>query len=217
MTQTTEIIHRNLFYELRNEHFNENLSLEPMSKWKEKKKALLKDKIAAEVQYDENQYYTLSNTLLEKRRQRIFEDERHSIDTSIESLRLLNIIIFNIWHIQQSGLSFTGIIAIGKYLRQKGDKVDYVKLDNWLSKLHVRNYASLLSSILHEVFGFDKSELPFLYKVYNNNFGRLAEQLGKESDNESLKLSLSSIMMSPLGAIGQLQQRTRKMLDNIEE
>lgn len=117
---------------------------------------------------DEQEWFTnphLSNPTLNKRLKKIRHDERHAIDTSMETLQLLDIIIFNVNHILAKGISVRGIIELGSYLRTRGDKVDFVKLETWLSKLHLQRMAQLQGSILIVVFNFEQDEIPFVENV----------------------------------------------------
>lgn len=107
----------------------------------------------------------LSNPFLNNRLKRIHQAERHAIDTNIETLKLLDVIVANINHIMSRGLSLQGILEIGRYLRTKGQHIDFVKLDTWLQRLHIARMASLLGSILVEVFEFDADEVPFIRKM----------------------------------------------------
>ena len=108
---------------------------------------------------------SLSNTLLDNRLKRIFDDERHAIDTNIESLRLLTILIDNVQTILNDGMSLGGILSLGKFLRIRGGKVDFVKIDNWLQRLHMRRMAQLQGSILIKVFNFEQDEIPFVTNI----------------------------------------------------
>lgn len=117
---------------------------------------------------DEQEWVTnphLSNPTLNKRLKKIKHDERHAIDTSMETLQLLDIIIFNVNHILAKGISVRGIIELGSYLRTRGDKVDFVKLETWLAKLHLQRMAQLQGSILIVVFNFEQDEIPFVENV----------------------------------------------------
>lgn len=107
----------------------------------------------------------LSNRFLNKRLKKIQDNERHQIDASMNTLELLNIIVRNIEMMLNKGISLKGIAELGSYLRTKGDKVDFVKLDNWLSHLHIERMAQLEGSILIEVFEFEVAEVPFVQKV----------------------------------------------------
>ena len=107
----------------------------------------------------------LSNSFLDNRLKRIFNDERHAIDTNIESLRLLRILVDNVQTILNNGMSLGGILSLGKFLRTRGGKVDFVKIDNWLEKLHMRRMAQLQGSILIKVFNFEQDEVPFVTNI----------------------------------------------------
>ena len=106
--------------------------------------------------------FELSNFFLNRRLKKMMSTERHSIDCSGETMQLLNIIIYNVNHILSSGINLHGIIELGRFLRTKGDRVDFVKLDNWLAKLGMQRMAQLEGSILMAVFNFEQSELPFV-------------------------------------------------------
>ena len=87
------------------------------------------------------------------------------MDASMTTLELLNIIVRNISHILNQGISLSGISQLGSFLRTKGDKVDFVKLEGWLKRLHIQRMAQLEGSILIAVFEFDQDEIPFVAQV----------------------------------------------------
>lgn len=108
---------------------------------------------------------SMSNRLLNRRFRKIVDRERHNIDTSVESLGLLQILVFNVDSMLNRGMSLDGIIRLGQYLRsQAGAKLDDVKIDAWLASLHLVRMAELQGNILVEVFGFDPEEIPFVHK-----------------------------------------------------
>lgn len=107
----------------------------------------------------------LTNPLLNKRFFKIHEQEVHEIDTSLETLQLLDIIVYNVRLILKQGISVYGILLLGAYLRNKGNKVDFIKLRTWLSHLHLEHIAQLEGSILISVFKFKQDEIPFVKKV----------------------------------------------------
>lgn len=114
------------FVKLRSDHFHTKEEMEPMTTFKQKKIAQmmknLSDVPAGEVR--------MNNGFLNRRLASIQENERHAIDTSIETIYLLRIIVSNINGILANGINLGGIIEMGNYLRTKGDKVDFVKLEN---------------------------------------------------------------------------------------
>lgn len=107
----------------------------------------------------------LSNYYLNFRLSRIENAERHAIDTNVDALNVLKIIVGNVSSMLNHGTMLSGIIELGSYLRNKGDKVDFVKLDTWLGKLQLRRMAQLQGSMLMSVFNFEQDELPFVRHV----------------------------------------------------
>ena len=106
----------------------------------------------------------LSNKWLNKRYHKIIYNEMHSIDTSTETLRMLQLIVFNTNAMLNRGINLDAIIRLGQFLRNKGDKVDFLKLEKWLSALHLQRMAQLQGSILIAVFGFERDEIDFVKK-----------------------------------------------------
>lgn len=107
----------------------------------------------------------LSNHYLNFRLSRIENAERHALDTNVDALNVLKIIVGNVSSMLNHGTMLSGIIELGSYLRNKGDKVDFVKLDTWLGKLQLRRMAQLQGSMLMSVFNFEQDELPFVRHV----------------------------------------------------
>lgn len=102
---------------------------------------------------------------LNKRLIKIQQDEPHAIDTSMETIYLLRLIVSNVNAMYSGGISLRGIIQLGQYLRTRGDKVDFVKLDTWLTKLHIKRMAQLEGSVLIQFFNFEQDEIPFVKMV----------------------------------------------------
>ena len=107
----------------------------------------------------------LSNHYLNFRLSRIENAERHAIDTNVDALNVRKIIVGYVSSMLNHGTMLSGIIELGSYLRNKGDKVDFVKLDTWLGKLQLRRMAQLQGSMLMSVFNFEQDELPFVRHV----------------------------------------------------
>lgn len=107
----------------------------------------------------------LSNTILNRRLRKIEQRERHAIDTNMAALDVLHIIVDTTASMLNRGTMLAGIIQLGSYLRTRGDQVDFVKLDRWLSKLFLRRMAQLQGSMLMAEFHFQKEELPFVNHI----------------------------------------------------
>lgn len=130
---------------------------------------------------------TFSSRYLRHRYNRIIDNEKHSIDTANEALELLQLIIYNQHAMLNRGMSMRGIIRLGQYLRTQGQRVDFVKLDDWLKALRLQAMAQLEGSVLMEVFGFEQDEIPFVGEL-DSNARRLAliavSQLARDTAKE---------------------------------
>ena len=186
------IITRNFFRLLRSGALNEYEPMEPMSafKWRRLDQMVHAQHVERAAlkgiknhQFDEmmnipedlanqtpdnsahQEEQRLSNHYLNFRLSRIENAERHAIDTNVDALNVLKIIVGNVSSMLNHGTMLSGIIELGSYLRNKGDKVDFVKLDTWLGKLQLRRMAQLQGSMLMSVFNFEQDELPFVRHV----------------------------------------------------
>ncbi len=184
-----DIITRNFFRILRSGALNEYEALEPMSvfKWDKLNRMVHAQRVEAAAMKGlrNNQFHQqaplpahlmtgetsetpvthearLSNGLLNRRLKTIESNERHAIDTNVAALDVLHIIVANVSAMLNRGMMLKGIIQLGAYLRTKGDRVDFVKLDGWLRRLHLRRMAQLQGCMLMDVFGFEQNELPFV-------------------------------------------------------
>ena len=127
----------------------------------------------------------MSNFLLNRRLNKIRDNEVHAIDTSVETLTALNIIVYNTYLLLNSGLSINAILCLGKYMRTRGDKVDFVKLSTWLASLHIQRMAQLEGSILVKFFGFEQDELPFMRKNEGKATDIMRRTLSKKSASDA--------------------------------
>ena len=202
---------------MRTDAFNTVEAQEPMSPYKQRQMQQLLQKANDVTPYDPNDTYQFISDIQEKRRYRIFTEERHAIDTSTETLCLLNIIIYNINHLEEQGISLPGVITIGKYLRERGDKVDYVKLDTWITKLHIKSMLSFFTSILIDIFHFEKNEIPYAYNMRKDTEKQICNFLLHGQGTGTINKTRTLFRYSPLAALGYWTQRTRTALDRIEE
>lgn len=219
MTQTSTVIFHNLFSRISAEAFNTAADEREMSPWKWRQlDKYMEIAMQNPTPYSRTETYHLLNPLQEKRRQRIYDEERHSIDTSIETLSLLNLIIYNINSINVSGINVDGVIHLGRYLREEGHKVDYVKLDSWIKQLFIRRMSSLVSSVLLYVFNFEIDELPFLYHKYPEAKEMLCKQIAQAARSGVQQHNrMANLRYSPLGSAAMAWQKLRTTLSNIEE
>ena len=182
----------------------------------------------------------LSSRLLNHRLKGIIHNELHSIDTSIEALDILKLIVSNSQSMLTRGMDLDGIIPLGQSLRTRGDKVDFVKLDAWLSSLMLHPMAELQGNILISVFGFDEDELPFVTKYDQKAYKltlRSVSDLAKDTAQEwhfkqnsagfvrnngavlrrNLRRSLRYVGYAPLETVSNFANNFVRSLSEIEE
>lgn len=217
MTPTKEIIFQNILIKIRNSNFNSKEDSLPMSPWKWRYMDDLLLKIDGMTQYNNKEIYQFVSKIQEKRRVSIYENERHSIDTSIETLHLLNLIVFNIRQVETNEISIPGIIALGKYLREKGQHVDFVKLEDWIRILNIKKLTSLLASFLVHAFNFEKNEVPFLYSEHKNANELLFNTLFIVDKKGGTSHPMRLFRYSKYGYLAYLRTKTKTLLESIEE
>ena len=102
---TLDFLQRNLFKKLRAEHFDTKEQLDPMTTFKKQKIAQmmknLSDIPSGEV--------AMHSGFLNKRLIKIQQDEPHAIDTSMETIYLLRLIVSNVNAMYSGGISLRGI------------------------------------------------------------------------------------------------------------
>ena len=217
MTPTKEIIFQNILIKIRNSNFNSKEDSLPMSPWKWRYMDDLLLKIDGMTQYNNKEIYQFVSKIQEKRRLSIYENERHSIDTSIETLHLLNLIVFNIRQVETNEISIPGIIALGKYLREKGQHVDFVKLEDWIRILNIKKLTSLLASFLVQAFNFEKNEVPFLYSEHKSANELLFNTLFIVDKKGGTSHPMRLFRYSKYGYLAYLRTKTKTLLESIEE
>ena len=261
------VITRNFFRLLRSGALNEYEPLEPMSafKWRRLDQMVhaqhvespalkgvrnhrfdemmnIPDELAGQdlPDHETREAPRLSNPLLNYRLRKIETNERHAIDTNVDALNVLKIIVANVSSMLNHGSMLSGIIDLGSYLRNKGDHVDFVKLDTWLGKLQLRRMAQLQGSMLMTVFNFEQDELPFVrhvesaaYKLVLRSVTHSASDTAEEwhfrqlssgfvQNNSSLlrrnlRRSLRYITYAPLETVSNFFHNFVRSLQEIEE
>lgn len=185
-----DFLQRNLFTKLRSENFGTQEELEAMTTFKKKKIAQMMKNLnnvpSGEV--------LMHNSFLNRRLTKIQKEEPHVIDTSMETVYLLRLIVSNANAMLSGGISIRGIIQLGQYLRTRGDKVDFVKLDKWLTKLHLQRMAQLEGSVLITFFNFEQDEIPFVKLVERGAYKLTLRSLYYNiKDMEDIKFQQSQV------------------------
>lgn len=228
-------LQRNLFIKLRSENFGTDEELEPMTTFKMQKIAQMMKNLS-DIPEGE---VRMNNSFLNRRLTKIQDDERHAIDTSIETVYLLRIIVGNVNSILKNGINLKGIIQLGNYLRTKGDKVDFVKLEKWLTRLRIQRIAQLEGSVLITFFDFEQDEIPFVHHIergaykltlrslYYNIMDQQAIQFEQTSSGfvrttggtmrKNLRRSMRYLQYAPIETMSNFMNNFFRSLSEIEE
>ena len=205
------VLTRNYFRMLRNGAFGEKEPMEPMSryKWDSLYRRAGREEVIMYIKEDAPHTSINFEDHKQGRKFRsIAKAEYHAIDTSLDTLDMLNIMLYNIDQTISGHTSLHGIIEMGRFLRKKGDKVDFVKLESWFHKLGVSRMAQLHGSVLISLFGFHIDELPFM-----TSERALAERLGEQDK----RLTLAYLTRYPLSTAHSMLRRLHNTITQIEE
>lgn len=116
------------------------------------------------TEFSRNSASKFANFHLNRKLKGLVYNEIHSIDTSTATLTFLFLVIDNINGVIYGGINFRLMISLGLYLRTYGDKIDFVKADQWLRQLGICRPANLIGCYLTNVFGFSENEVHLVSK-----------------------------------------------------
>lgn len=187
----------------------------------------------------ENASPHLSNFLLNKWLDKIRDNEIHAIDTSTETLHLLDLVVANSHYILSFGISLRLLLQLGVYLRTQGQKVDFVKFDRWLQKLHLQRMAQFEGNLIVTLFEFEQDEIPFIQssdpnaevyvdKLLNGVFTSTTEALFKQGKSGLIQSNTMATLRTifrcirfftyyPIESLSNMIERFVANLSEIEE
>lgn len=149
--------------------------------------------------------------------ERICDEEMRDKEGSLETLRLLQLIVSISHDVVVSSLPLHGIITLGRFLRNDGDKVDYVKLESWIKRLGIVMQAALQAGMLIEVFGFEKEEFPYVRRLYTNSRKHYYHLLHNAIDNRTSFSNVSRMNIALSETISHHLSIFTDKVTNIEE
>ena len=115
----------------------------------------------------------LTNPLLNKKLQAILDDEQSDVRTR----QLLLTIIRVMRHILNEGVPIRQLVELSICLRTEGHHADFTTLEKWLKTLQLQQVAKLESSLIIELFGFEKEEIAFSGGKRDKNVERMVQEL----------------------------------------
>lgn len=117
---------------------------------------------------------TLNNRLTNSTLQNIIDQERleggtayvticnQRMETTNATLTMLVALLNIVRKSLDEGLRLWQIVDLGVLLRQQGDRVDFVKLQEWIERLHFTRMSQLVATALTGLLGFSNDEVPFV-------------------------------------------------------
>ena len=139
----------------------------------------------------------LTNIMLNKSLQSIVNSEIRCCDSTyvnidgvkVETLpptrNLLYALVRIAKYILNDGVSLKQVIELGVILRKIGDKVDFVKLQQWIDKLHLGEMAHLEGALLTGLFNFSTDEIPFMKPGKSENITRITHEIFNMKGNHT--------------------------------
>ncbi len=136
-----------------------------------------------------HQLIHLTNGLLNHQLQIIIEQEiRESkanllylsnkpIECLSPTLEILYILVSIARRILCNGIPIKLFVDLGVLLRTIGDRVDFVKLQGWITKLHMKRIAHLSATMLITLLHFSEDELPFLIPERKGDLSHVLNEL----------------------------------------
>lgn len=112
---------------------------------------------------------SLYNHWTQKHWEEVREEEMNSHDISEDTLRLLDLIIYNADAIIVKDVNVEGLIVLGRFMMDHSSTISYDKLSQWLSRIGLVQIASLEGSMLVSAMGLKQENLPIVNKVYRNS------------------------------------------------
>lgn len=147
----------------------------------------------------------------------IVDGEPHDIAPALDTLRLLRLIVAIANDIVTDSLPLVGVIALGRMLREEGDRMDYVKLEGWLKRLGVVQIASLQASLLVELFGFTPDEFPYVHRFYGSPLKHYRHLLRSALENKTQFSSVSRMNVAMSETISYHIGNFTSRIQNVEE
>lgn len=103
-----------------------------------------------------------TNFFLNRKYNQLVYNEIHSIDTSIDTITLINLLISNMSRLISAQLDINRLADLGLFLRNNGNRIDFIKAERWIRALKMNRAANTIGSYLIILYGFSVEELPFM-------------------------------------------------------
>ncbi len=141
----------------------------------------------------------LTNRFLDSRLQHIIEQSfreskanivilgKQRIECLPPTLEILYILVSIAKRILSNGIPMKLFVDLGMMLRTIGDRVDFVKLQEWIEDLHMQKITHLSATMLITLFHFTDDEVPFLIPEKGKDNHHVIEEIfeiGNQNQSE---------------------------------
>lgn len=121
---------------------------------------------------------SLTNKLLKRTLDNLIEEDTdESSQEPSPTLSFFLILVDISKHVLNVGIPLAFMVEAGLFLRNKGDKVDYVKLQEWISRLKIGGMAQLTADVLVNLLGFSIDEIPFWNEKKRKDFSLIDKEM----------------------------------------
>ena len=139
----------------------------------------------------------LTNMMLNRKLQKIIDTEIRACDSEYviingmkveivpPTLHLLLMLLRITRFLLNEGISLKQLIDLGMFLRKWGDRVDFVKLNDWISHLKLTGMVQIQGALLVHVFGFSKDEIPFMHDQKDEDIEMVMNEIFQLNGNHS--------------------------------
>lgn len=174
-----------------------------------------------------------TNFFLNRKYNQLVYNEIHSIDTSIDTITLMNLLISNMNSLISARPDINRLADLGIFLRNNGNRIDFIKAERWIRALKMRSTANLIGSYLIILYGFSDDELPFMKRYDKSLYGKvcatfckmlLSEEQSiaypKSGSDDTIRIdttALKHIKVLPSEALSRYFTSVFKKITNIEE
>jgi hypothetical protein len=153
-----DVLQRNLLRKIRFETFGNKETTEPLSPFKTRKMNRIYNDMMKASALDEAAPLFASRLLL--RRYKAICAQPDYLGTP--TLHLFKLIAEATRGLMNHGLRMPHLQHIGQALRNEGQLVDFVTLQQWLERLGMQRVASLIGDVMVSILCFDADEIPFI-------------------------------------------------------
>lgn len=133
---------------------------------------------------------------------------RQKVEVVSPTLALLRLMLLVSADLLSGAPLLSHLADMAVFLRAEGDKVDYVKLQQWISRLRIGPMAQLEGSLLQSFLGFTPDEVPFMEPDEQFNAEPFAEALctAGSADGWHFRQLSGNVFVSAVGSKDMFRQ-----------